>query len=142
MARVPKTIPVPELTDALYAQGRKPSRSSPLDVVAARYSRAYDMLTLTLRNEIVVSLPRRRIAELAKALPADLAKVEIQPGGDGLTFRSINVDISVSGLLTDELGSLFARAMGRKTKGRTSTAKVAASRENGRKGGRPRRSAA
>jgi Protein of unknown function (DUF2442) len=142
MASVHKSIPVPELTDAMYAQGRKSHRLSPFDVVAARYSRAYDTLQLTLRNEIVVSLPRRRIRELAKALPADLAKVEVQPGGDGITFRSINVDISVPGLLADELGSLFAREMGRKTKGRTSTAKVTASRENGRKGGRPRKSAA
>jgi hypothetical protein len=100
----------------MYARGHKSSRASPFDVVAARYSRAYDTLQLTLRNEIVVRLPRRRIRELAKALPADLAKVDIQPGGDGITFRSINVDISVPGLLADELGSLFAREMGRRSR--------------------------
>ncbi len=87
-------------------------------------------------------MPRRHVRELAKALPADLAKVEIQPGGDGITFRSINVDISMPGLLADELRSLFARELGRKTKGRTSAVKVAASRENGRKGDRRKKSTA
>jgi hypothetical protein len=139
MATVPKRIPVPELTDEIYSRGRKSGRLDPFGVVAARYSRAYDALQLTLRNGIVVGLPRRHIRELAKAQPADLAKIEIQPGGDGITFRSIDVDISVPGLLADELGSIFAREMGRRSKGRTTATKAAASRANGRKGGRPRK---
>jgi hypothetical protein len=94
---------------------------------------------LTLRGGIVVRLPRKQIRELANARPSDVAAVEVQPGGDGISFRPIDVDISVPGLLADELGSLFATAMARKARGKSSPQKAASSRKNGRKGGRPRK---
>jgi len=141
--RFPKRIPVPPFTDAMYERALKNSRRlQPFDVVAARYDRKEDMLHLTLRKGVRVQLPRAHIRELAKAAPDELATVEIQPGGDGLTFRRLNADIYVPGLLADELGSLFAKALGRRGRGHTSTKKAAASRKNGRKGGRPRTVAA
>jgi hypothetical protein len=143
MAKVPARIPVPPLTDAMYDRGvRNTKKGDPFDVVCARYSRNQDVLDVTLRNGIAVRFPRKQIRELAGAKPAKLASVEIQPGGDGITFREIDVDIYVPGLLVDELGSVFARALGRKTRGLTSRKKAAASRANGRKGGRPKKSKA
>jgi hypothetical protein len=141
MARLPRQIPVPPLTEAMYTRGRRTVREEPVDVVAAGYNRKTDALDLTLRKGVTVSIPRKQIQELANADAADLARVEIQPGGDGISIRRIDVDIYVPGLLADELGTVFAKAMGHKTRGRTTRKKAAASRANGRKGGRPRKAA-
>lgn len=141
MAKVPAQIVVPPLTDAMYERGKTGKNDQPYDVVRANYNRTRDALDLTLRKGITLSFPRLQIREIAKAEPRDLAKIEIQPGGDGISIRKIDVDIYVPGLLAEELGSVFAKAMGRRTRGRSTAKKTAASQANGRKGGRPKKRA-
>ena len=134
---------MPPMTDAMYRAALKTGkRNEPLDVTAARYDRTSDTIDLTLRKGVMIRLPRRQIRELANTRPSDVAKIDIQPGGDGVSFLKINVDIYVPGLLAEVLGPLFARAMGRRSRGRASEKKAATSRMNGRKGGRPKKSAA
>lgn len=142
MAKYLKSVAVPELTDAMYQRGRKALKAEPFDVVRARYNPVADTVDLTLRKGIKVALPRLGIRELATSDAADLKHIEIQPGGDGITFRAINVDIYVPGLLADKLSTLFAKANGRKSRGKTSPRKAAAAQKNGRRGGRPRKEAA
>lgn len=133
-----KRIPIPPLTDEMYERGVGSAKDGPFDVVSARYDRKADALELVLRKGISVCFPREQIREIKNASPADVAKVEVQPGGDGISFLRLDVDISVPGLLADELGPLFAKGFGRKSLGATSEKKAASSRENGRKGGRPK----
>ncbi len=141
--QTPRKISVSPMTDSMYRSAAKSAkREEPFDVVDAGYDRKADTLDLTLRKGLTVRVPRSQIRELASAKPGDVARVEIQPGGDGISFRSINVDIYLPGLLADELGPLFAKALGRRARGRSSDKKAASSRENGRKGGRPKKVAA
>ena len=68
-------------------------------------------------------------------MPTDLLGkgLELTIGGDAISVRSLDIDIAIPGLLRDLFGLDFRRLGGRVK----STAKAAASRENGKKGGRP-----
>lgn len=138
---VPERIAVRALSDQMYDRGVQNAKKEgePYDVVRAAYNRTRDALDLTLRKGVTVSFPRAQIREIANAKPGDLAKIVIQPSGDGISIPKIDVDIDVPGLLAEELGSMFAAAMGRRTRGRTTVKKAAASRANGQKGGRPKK---
>jgi hypothetical protein len=78
---------------------------------------------------------------LEHATPAALAIIEISPLGDGLHWPVIDADLYVPGLLQGVFGSKswVARHLGAAGGRARSDAKVAAARENGRKGGRPRK---
>ncbi|HWK89250.1 MAG TPA: DUF2442 domain-containing protein [Longimicrobium sp.] len=84
--------------------------------------------------------PCRALPELDGATPEELAAVETQPfGRDALRWDALDVDVSLPGLIFDQLnvGRWAAKWAG----SRTSEAKSAAARENGKKGGRPRKAA-
>jgi len=69
-----------------------------------------------------------------------LARVTVSPGGGALHWRALNVDLSVPGLLLASVGRADrTRELARLAGLAKSTAKSAAARANGAKGGRPRK---
>ena len=91
-----------------------------------------------LTNACIFAFPPRLAQGLRGARKADLAAVEVTPAGAGLYWESLDVDLSVPGLVVGAFGTRhWMREMARRGGAATSAAKVQAARENGRKGGRP-----
>lgn len=107
---------------------------------SAHYDRANGRIVMELSNGYLFGFPVSAIPYLTSATPKQLSAVEVDPGGGGLHWEELDVDLSVPGLLLSSVGrqeklSELARIAGT-TK---SAAKAAAARANGVKGGRPRK---
>src|SRR3546814_5206140 len=109
--------------------------------VSERYDRRTARIVVDLNTGVQIAFPPRLAEGLADASPADLAEIEISPAGFGLHWPKLDADVYVPALLQGVFGSRrwMAAQLGA-TGGRArSRAKAAAARENGRKGGRPRK---
>ena len=109
---------------------------------SARYDRKNRRIVVTLTNGCLFSFPPEKAQGLVAATATELAEVQVTGRGYGLHWPALDADLSVPGLLAGLFGSAaWMREMGRRGGSATSTAKQAAARENGRKGGRPRKAA-
>ncbi|HEX7239583.1 MAG TPA: DUF2442 domain-containing protein [Longimicrobiaceae bacterium] len=107
---------------------------------SAAYNRDTGRVEVELRNGCLFAFPAELGQGLRGADPDRLAEVEVTPSGYGLRWESLDVDLAVPALLSGAFGSrAWMRELGRAGGSRTSEAKAVAARENGRKGGRPRR---
>jgi hypothetical protein len=122
--------------DAALARG-KIARATEPRAAKVRYDGKLDRIVIELTNGCAFAFPPRLAQGLEKATDDQLAAVEILGHGYGLHWPSLDVDISVQGLLAGIFGtrSYMARLAGQAK----SPAKTAASRANGAKGGRPRK---
>lgn len=112
--------------------------------VEARYDRRVSRIVVTLDNGLELAFPPRMAEGLADAKAADLMAIEITPTGLGLHWPRLDADLYLLSLLAGVFGSpaWMAAQLGRSGGQARSEAKAAAARENGRKGGRPRKLAA
>lgn len=111
--------------------------------VSARYNRQRGRVIVTLNTGVELTFPARMAQGLADADAAALSNIEITPSGLGLHWPQLDADLYVPGLMQGIFGSKawMVREMGA-VGGRVRTAaKAAAARENGKRGGRPRRNA-
>jgi hypothetical protein len=123
------------------AETRMEAQREAAHAVSARYDRRSGRIVVALNTGVQIAFPADLAEGLAGASPADLAQVEISPAGLGLHWPRLDADLYVPSLLQGMLGSKswMARHLGAEGGRARSKAKAAASRENGRKGGRPRK---
>ena len=111
--------------------------------VAARYDRRASRIVVRLDSGLELAFPPGLAEGLASASPDDLAEIEISPAGLGLHWPRLDADLYLPALLEGIFGSetWMARRLGALGGRARSAAKTVAARENGRKGGRPRKTA-
>jgi Protein of unknown function (DUF2442) len=111
--------------------------------IAARYDRRSGRVVVALSSGIDVMFGPENAQGLQGAKPAQLGRIEISPSGLGLHFPKLDADLYLPALLDGWLGSRrwMAVRLGERGGRARSTAKRAASRENGKLGGRPRKAA-
>ncbi len=111
--------------------------------VEAHYDRRTSRVVVTLNTGVEIAFPPRSVQGLESARPADLEEIEISPSGLGLHFPALDADLYLPALLEGVRGSRewMAAELGRKGGRARSKAKSAASRANGKTGGRPRKKA-
>lgn len=109
--------------------------------VSAHYDPKTRRIVIHLSSKLIVAFSPRDVEGLEDARPSQLSKVEISPSGFGIHFPAVDADLYVPALLEGFLGSRkwMASRLGQLGGRSSSKVKKAASRANGRLGGRPRK---
>lgn len=131
-----------DLPDAEYEAARR--RAEHEDATEPRagngVSCSVSMLTLPLRSGVVVILATSSIPGLKHVHDeAKIANVVVEGRGRALRWPDLDIDLSVPLLLADALPIRSTASNARRAGSAKSPAKAAAVRENGKKGGRPRK---
>ena len=110
--------------------------------VSARYDRRIGRLVIDLSSGLSVAFKPHDAQGLEHAKPDHLTRIEISPSGLGLHFPDLDADLYLPAVLEGFLGSRrwMAAQLGRAGGRVSSEAKTAAVRENGKLGGRPKKS--
>ncbi len=117
--------------------------AAPTAAVSAGYDRVRDRIVVRLRSGLEISFSPKDAQGFEGATPAQLSEIEITPMRDGLFWPQLDEGLWIPGILEGILGTRkwMAARLGRAGGAATTPAKKAASRANGRLGGRPKRAA-
>jgi hypothetical protein len=124
--------------EAAYRRHEERLATEPL-AVGVRYDHRRDTIVVRMNNEAQLTIPRRLLQGLREATSAELRGGEVADAGTALTWPALDADFTVLSLLRGVYGGRrWMSELARHAGATTSPAKAAASRRNGRKGGRPR----
>lgn len=124
--------------DAACEAGRVADLTEPR-AEAAFYDPGTGRIAVELKLGSAFAFPPALFEELADLTPEELARVEVDVSGEALSWEEFDIDVSVPGILVAILGDAMLKAFASRGGASTSERKAAAARENGRKGGRPRK---
>lgn len=109
----------------------------------ARYDGRRGLIVIALEGGCEFAFPVALVEGLADAPRSKLAKIKISPNGLGLHWPLLDADLYVPGLIEGAFGSRrWMQQIGKLGGSSRSAAKAKASRENGKRGGRPKDSVA
>jgi Protein of unknown function (DUF2442) len=104
------------------------------------YDREQDVVLIYLKTGVFLGVPRSLLQGLEQATEGDLADFWLSSNGDAVHWEKLNASFSIPGLVSGIFGTKqWMAEAGRKGGQAKTPAKSAASRENGKKGGRPRK---
>ena len=107
---------------------------------SVQYNQSEDLIVIKLKNGAIFCFPPRLAQGLESASPEQLADVWLPPSGSSVHWESLDVDFGIPELVAGIFGTKYWMAeLGRKGGEATSSAKSAAARKNGKKGGRPKK---
>jgi hypothetical protein len=107
-----------------------------LAAVRVSYDASRAEIVVQLYSGVTVAIPRRFFRYIEHATVEELTNVELSPAGWFIVFPALDADYSVAGLLREIFGLTEQQRRAGATK---SPARAAASRLNGKKGGRPKK---
>ena len=118
-------------------QRRRPA----LHASAVRYVADSRSLRIDFADQSAVVLPVKNYPELAKLSRAELGRLALGFAGSALCLEEQDLHVSIAGLVSASapLMEMAATVVASRNGSRSSAAKASASRENGQKGGRPRK---
>ena len=138
-----------QITDAEYAAALAAGRAemeTEIRVQTVRYVLDRDAIEVVTTRNAGFLIPRQWIGALQDVTTEDLMRLEVWPDGAAIEIEDRDIHISVHGLLSAVLSAMlppraiaaiFASRGGKAT----SEAKRISAKENGRRGGRPRKRA-
>lgn len=125
--------------EAARRRSAERSEESPV-AIAARFDAEAGRIIVDLKSGVTVMVPCSAIAELKGASQEEVARVAVSPSGEGLHWDGLDAHVSVPGLMLELAGTRAVKEeMARRAGRASSEAKARAARENGKKGGRPRK---
>ncbi len=130
-----------EITDAELARAKRrweAERAERPIPCSVRFDGSSERVIVEFRNGASFMFPARSLEGMQEATIQQLAEVELL-GETGLHWESLDMDYSIAGLMNGIFGTKAFMDIQRRGGQSRSPAKIAASRANGAKGGRPKK---
>lgn len=122
------------------AAGR--NRREKLHAAAVQYHPALESLLISFADGCALALPVKNYPEFSVLNTRQLEQISVGFAGTALCLDSQDLHVSITGLISasPSLLEMATSVVAARNGSRRSNAKAHASRENGKKGGRPRKS--